>query len=180
MISSAVVERYARAIFELGVESGQLSALSEQIKRVANAYALSRDLRVVAENPLIPDDQRDLVLKEIASRLGLGELGANTVRLLARRRRLSALPDIAKRLGGLADEKAGVLRARVTTAAAMPEEFYQKLAQKLEARTQKKIVIEREQDPSLIAGVVTKIGDNTIDGSVKGRLQALERSLLQA
>ena len=179
MISSAIVDRYARAIFELGVESGQLSQLTDQLRQFAAAYASSRELRMIAVNPLVPDEQRDAVLKEIGQKLGLGELAVNSVRLLAQRRRLAALPDVAKRLGGLADEKAGIVRAKVLSAAPLSEDFYAKLAQKLEAKTQKKVVIEREQDPSLIAGVVTKIGDHTIDGSLKGRLQALERSLLQ-
>jgi F-type H+-transporting ATPase subunit delta len=180
VISSAIVERYARAIFELGVESGQLEHLSAQLRDLSTLFATSRELRMVGENPLIPDDQRDAVLKELGGRLGVGDLALNTVRLLARRRRLSALPDIAKRLGGLADEKAGVVRAKVVSAAPLSEDFYTKLAQKLEAKTRMKVVIEREQDPSLIAGVVTKIGDNTIDGSLRGRLSAMERNLLQA
>lgn len=179
MISSAVIERYARAIFELGVETGQLSQLTDQIRRFAAVYASSRELRTVGENPLIPEEQRDAVIKEVGTRLGLTELGLNAIRLLAQRRRLSALQDVARRLGGLADEKAGIVRAKVVSAAPMTEDFYSKLAQKLEAKTRMKVVIEREQDPSLIAGVVTKIGDNTIDGSLRGRLQALERSLLQ-
>ncbi|MBK9001708.1 MAG: ATP synthase F1 subunit delta [Myxococcales bacterium] len=179
MISSAVIERYARAIFELGVETGQLTQLTDQVRQFAAAYASSRELRMVGENPLIPEEQRDAVIKEVGTRLGLTELGLNAVRLLAQRRRLSALQDVAKRLGGLADEKAGIVRAKVVSAAPMTEDFYSKLAQKLEAKTRMKVVIERAQDPSLIAGVVTKIGDNTIDGSLRGRLQALERSLLQ-
>ena len=118
MISSAIVERYARAIFELGVESGQLEHLSAQLRDLSALFATSRERRMVGENPLIPDDQRDAVLKELGGRLGVGDLALNTVRLLARRRRLSALPDIAKRLGGLADEKAGeALKARVEKSA---------------------------------------------------------------
>ncbi len=180
MISSAIVERYARAIFELGVESGQLAELTDQLRQLAAVFASSRELRMVGENPLIPEEQRDAVIKDIGARLGVSELALNSVRVLAQRRRLLALPDVAKRLGGLADEKAGVVRARVVSAAPMSEDFYTKLTQKLEAKTRMKVVIEREQDPSLLAGVVTQIGDNTIDGSLKGRLQALERSLLQA
>lgn len=180
MISSAIVDRYARAIFELGVESGQLEQLGVQLRSFAALFTGSRELRMLGENPLIPDDQRDAVLKELGLRLGVGELALNTVRLLAARRRLSALPDIAKRLGGLADEKSGVVRAKVVSAAPLSEEFYGLLVKKLEAKTRMKVVIEREQDPSLIAGVVTKIGDNTIDGSLRGRLSAMEQNLLQA
>jgi F-type H+-transporting ATPase subunit delta len=179
MISAAIVDRYARAIFELGVETQQLAALSEELRRFAAVYGSSRELRTVGDSPLIPEEQRDAVLEDLAARLGLGQLATSAVRLLARRRRLPALPDVAKRLESLVDEKAGIVRAKVVSAAPLSEEFYTKLAQKLEQRTKKKVVIEREHDPSLIAGVITKIGDHTIDGSLRGRLQDLERQMLQ-
>jgi len=178
VISSAIVDRYARAVFELAVESGKLDELTKELVRVAALYRESRDLRVVLENPLVGEEHRDALLRDLAKRLGLSELATNAVRLVAQRGRAVALPDIAERVSGLADEKAGIIRAKVISATALSEDFYAKLTQKLEQKTQKKVVIEREQDPSLIAGVITKIGDNTIDGSLRGRLQALESELL--
>ncbi len=175
MISSAVIERYARAIFDLGVESGELSGLTEELGRFAQTYEANKTLRIALENPVIPESQRDLVLQDIAARLGLGTTAKNSIRLLAHRRRIAAIPDIARRLGGMADEKAGVVRAQVISAIPLSEDFYQKLTVKIEQQVAKKVVLERLQDPSLIAGVVTKIGDNTIDGSLKGRLAALQK-----
>jgi len=175
---SAAAERYARAVFELGIETGQLGPLSEQIERLAEVYAESSELRGVLDNPLIKDENRDAVLVDLGARLGLSELAQNAVRLLARRRRLSALPEIARLLARLADERSGVVRASVTTAVEMPEEFFQRLTRELESATGRKIVLERLHDPSLIGGVVTRIGDNTIDGSIKGKLAEIERRLL--
>lgn len=180
MSESAVADRYARAIFEIGVEQNQLDPLSQQIGAIAEAYGASAELRSVLDNPLVPEEQREAVLKELVSRLGLSELASNAVRLLARRRKLRALPDVARRLGTLRDERAGVVRAKVTSAQPLSESFVQQLTQKLEKATGKRIVLERRQDPTLIAGIVTQIGDNTIDGSLKGRLHDLERQLLQA
>ena len=80
-------------------------------------------------------------------------------------------------MASLADEKAGVVRAVVTSAGPLPESFYERLMKELESATSRKVAIDRQQDPSLIAGVVTRIGDNTIDGSVKGRLAEIERQL---
>jgi len=180
MISSAIVERYARAIFELGVDSGQLSQFTDQLAKFTAVYAESKDLRSVLDNPLVAEDQRDAVLKDIGARLGLSEMVLNSVRLLAQRRRISGLPEITRRVSGMADEKAGIIRAKVTSAGPLSEDFYAKLTQKLEQKTKKKVVIERKQDPTLIAGVITKIGDNTIDGSLRGRLAALERQLLSS
>jgi F-type H+-transporting ATPase subunit delta len=177
-VSSPVADRYARAIFELGVESNQLEALTEQIGRIAEVYARNSELKSALETPLIEETKRDAVLREVAQRLGLGELATNSVRLLAARRRLRSLPDIARRLGQFSDERAGIVRATVTSAAPLSEAHYQALTAELERATKKKIVIDRKQDPSLIAGIVTRIGDNTIDGSLKGRLADLEGQLL--
>src|ERR1700742_831031 len=133
---ATIAERYARAIFALGVESGTLAALAEQGRSFAGAYQSSLDLRSVLENPLVPLEQRQKILTEVAARLGLGPSALNTVRYLAQRRRLS--------------EQLATLVGR-------------------------KVVLDRREDPALLAGVVTRIGDNTIDGSIRGRLDQLER-----
>jgi F-type H+-transporting ATPase subunit delta len=176
--ASTIADRYARAIFELGVDDHSLPALAEQLQGFAATYAAELELRSVLENPVVPADKRDAVLRQVASSLGLGTIALNAVRYLASRRRLSILPDIAKHLATLSDEKAGVARAEVTSAGPLPEAFYARLAEELGAMVGRKVMLERRHDPSLIAGVVTRIGDNTIDGSLKGRLEELERQLL--
>jgi F-type H+-transporting ATPase subunit delta len=175
---STVAERYARAILELGDEAGQLAQVTEQINSVAAAFAESEELRAITTNPAVEGSARDSMLKDIGVRLGLGPVAMNAIRLMARRGRLSALPEVAVMLAHLADQRAGMLRATVTSAEPLSESYYQELTSELEKRTSRKIILERRQDPSLIAGVVTRIGDHTIDGSLKGRLAALERQLL--
>lgn len=178
MSQAPVADRYARAIFELGVETGQLASITEQVRRFARAYSTSAELRAVLDNPVIEAEKRDAVLGEIAMRLGLSGNGLNLIKLLASRKKLRAVPEIAQRLDRFTDEQAGVVRATVTSAKAMPDSFYQRLVSELEAATSRKIVLERREDPSLIAGFVTRIGDNTIDGSVRGRLDEIERQLV--
>lgn len=178
MSDAAVADRYARAIFELGVESGQLDSLSKQIANAAQVYGESAELRAVLDNPLVAEEAREALLRELSTRLGLNETATNALRLIARRRRLSVLGDIARRLGALSDEKAGIVRATVVTAVPLPEDIYTQLKSKIEAHTKKRVVLDRKQDPSLIGGIVTHIGDNTIDGSIKGRLDRLTRELL--
>jgi F-type H+-transporting ATPase subunit delta len=176
-MSDAVAERYARAILELGVEAGQLELLTAQFRSFADTYASSRELRGVLSNPLIELAKREAILLETAARVGLSGVGLNALRFIAKRNRLSALPDIARRLASLADEQAGVVRATVTSAGPLPESFYERLVGELEGATLRKVALDRKLDPSLIAGVVTRIGDNIIDGSVKGRLAEIERQL---
>jgi F-type H+-transporting ATPase subunit delta len=176
--AATVADRYARAIFALGVDDSSLQPLTDQLQSFAATYAAELELRSVLENPVVPADKRDAVLRQVAQRLNLGNLALNTVRYLAARRRLTILPDVAKRLATLSDEKAGITRAEVTSAGPLPDAFYTRLAEELGAMVGRKVLLERREDPSLIAGVVTRIGDNTIDGSLKGRLEELERQLL--
>src|SRR6478736_4350867 len=149
MSDGTVAERYARAIFELGVEAGQVVALSEQVRSFADTYAASRELQAVLGNPMVEPEKREAILRDIAGRVGLSGVGLNAIRLLAARNRLASLP----------------------------ESFYERLMRELESATSRKVAIDRQQDPSLIGGIVTRIGDNTIDGSVKGRLAEIERQL---
>jgi F-type H+-transporting ATPase subunit delta len=178
MSHSAVAERYARALFELADEAGQVTSVAAEIDRFADAYRSSAELERALGNPAVDEAARDAVLKDLGGSLSLSPLSLNAIRLMAARRRLGAIADVSAEMRRLADEKAGVLRATVTTARALPESYYQRLAAELEKRLGRKVMIERKEDPSLIAGVVTRIGDNTIDGSVRGRLNALGRELL--
>ncbi len=178
MSSGAVAERYARAIFELAEEASQVPQVADQLGKLADIYSGSRELRVVLENPLVTAEQRAAILKDLGARVGLGPLATNSVRLIAARRRLLALPEIAAHIRQLADQKAGVIRAQVTSAAPLSEEFVVRLKAQLERSTGKRVQLERSTDPSLIAGIVTRIGDHTVDGSVRGRLSDLERQLL--
>jgi F-type H+-transporting ATPase subunit delta len=178
MSHAPIADRYARAIFELGVETGQLQAITQQVRNFAGVYASSAELRSVLENPVVEQAKRDAILSDVATRTGLTGVSLNLVKLLSSRKKLRILPDLARRLDQFTDEKAGVVRATVTSAKAMPDSFYQKLTAELEAATSRKIVLERREDPTLIAGFVTRIGDNTIDGSVRGRLNELQRQLV--
>jgi F-type H+-transporting ATPase subunit delta len=172
------VERYARAIFELGVESGDVARLSQDLNDFAASYSATHELRTVLENPVVPERQRETVLLEVARRAGLSQLGLNALLLLFRRRRLALLPAITRRLRTLADEKSGTYRAKVTSAYSLPESYFSELKTRLEQMLGKRVVVEHEEDPTLIGGIITRVGDNTIDGSIAGRLEELERTLL--
>jgi F-type H+-transporting ATPase subunit delta len=178
MSAAPIADRYARAIFELGVETGQLAPITEQLRRFAQVYGGSAELRAVLDNPIIEQEKRDAVLADVSARLGLMGNALNLIKLLASRKKLRIVPEIARRLDRFSDEKAGVVRATVTSARPMPDAFYQRLVAELESATARKIVLERREDPTLIAGFVTRIGDNTIDGSVRGRLTEIERQLV--
>jgi F-type H+-transporting ATPase subunit delta len=98
--------------------------------------------------------------------------------LLVDRRRTKTLPYVARMLRELADARKGVVRAEVTTAVALADAYYARLQAQLEKMTGKRVVVDRVIDPTLIAGVVTRIGDRIFDGSLRTRLQSLKDSLM--
>lgn len=178
MSAEAVAARYAQALYELGIEQNNLPAITEEVRRVTAVYDSSHELRGVLENPIIDESIRKAILGDVLDRLSVGPITKNTVKLLAERRRLLVLPYLSRALERLTDERTGVVRATVTTAAQLPEGYFSKLKEQLEASLGKKVLLERQIDPSLLGGVVTRIGDRVIDGSLRTRLQRMRQTLL--
>jgi F-type H+-transporting ATPase subunit delta len=176
--TGAAAERYARAIFELGSESGQLDRLTQEIAEFAASFQEQAGLRRTLENPVLEEVVRERVLRQVARHSQYSPLATNSLLVLLRRRRLGELPAIARRLRTLADEKNGVSRAKIVSAGSLPESYFNQLKQRLEGALGRRVIVEHEEDPSLIGGVLVRVGDNTFDGSIKGRLEELERRLL--
>ncbi len=178
MIPGVIAKRYATALLELGSESGQLDGLVEELQRAAAAYESSPELRTALADPLIPVQAKQQILTEVAQRLGLGASARNTLNLLLDRRRIRALPAIAQRLREMADDKRGILRAEVLTAMPLPEEYFTQLQQQLERVTGRRIALDRKLDPSIIGGVVARVGDTVYDGSLIARLRKMKETML--
>ena len=103
MSGGGAAERYARAIFELGAEAGQLERLGQEIAEFASSFSELPILRRVLENPVLEESQRELLLRHIGRRAELSPLTVNALLVLLRRRRLGELPAIARRLRTLSD-----------------------------------------------------------------------------
>jgi F-type H+-transporting ATPase subunit delta len=178
MSVSIVARRYAQALLELGVAEDKLDAIVEEIAAAASAWETSPELRNAIENPLVAHQAKKAVIGELADRIGAGTTTRNTLLLLVDRRRARTLPYLARTLRELADARKGVVRAEVTTAAPLSDEYYAKLQAKLEKMTGKRVVVDRRIDASIIGGVVARIGDRIFDGSLHTRLQSLRDVLL--
>ena len=178
MSDKTVAERYAQAIFELGLETGGVTALIEDFHRLAEVYEESEELRKIMSNPLVPEQDRLAIAGEMADRLGLVDLAKNAVKLIARRKRMSAVPAIAEVLDRLSDQRAGIVRATVVSAEPLSEPFAERLSEELKVMTGKRIVLDQQHDPDLLAGLIVRIGDRVIDGTARTRLAELYSHLL--
>lgn len=178
MIPGVIAKRYATALLEIGVESGQTDALVAEIGKAAELYEQSAELRAALADPLVAPDAKRAILADVAAALGLGATTKNALGLLLDRRRLPALPAIATRLRELADQARGVVRAEVQAAMPLPEDYFDKLQRELERVTGRKVALERKIDPSLLCGVVVRIGDTVYDGSLVARLRQMKETML--
>lgn len=178
MIPGVIAKRYATALLELGTETGQLDQLVDELQKLAETYSTSAELRAAFADPLVAPSAKKGILGDIAERVGASATTRNAVGLLLDRRRIAALPAIAQKLREMADLERGILRAEVLTAMPLPEEYFAKLQRELERITGRRIALDRKLDPTLICGVVVRVGDTLFDGSLVARLRQLKDSML--
>ncbi len=178
MSVSLVARRYATALYELGSETGTLESLVSEVERVGLAYDESAELRAALANPLVAHASKRAIMNELCERLSVSEITKNTLGLLVDRRRMPTLPYIAQTLRELSDKKKGVLRAEVLSAVPLNADYTTRLQEQLRRITGKQVVLDCKEDPALIAGIVTRIGDRVFDGSLRTRLVAMKDALL--
>ena len=177
MIPGVIAKRYATALLDIGSEGGQLDGLVDEVARAAAAYESSGELRNAFDNPLIPLGAKKAILSDLAAGLRLSATATSFLGLLVDRRRIKALPPIAARLREMADLRRGITRAEVLTAMPLPEEYFEKLQRELERITGQKVALDRKLDPSLICGVLIRVGDTIYDGSLIARLKQLKETM---
>ncbi len=174
----AIGRRYARALFDLGKEENNLPTLASNFVDIAATYHASQELRSVLDDPLVAHETRTKILADIATRIGAAPTAERALRVIAGHRRLRALPDIARHLTRMVDDDAKVVRATVHSAGPLSDAYLARLKTELEKATGSKVTIEHTVDPSLIAGVVTQIGDRVVDGSALARLRSIRATEL--
>jgi F-type H+-transporting ATPase subunit delta len=175
---SALGRRYARALLELATEEGKADLIATQLGELATVWEESRELRSVFESPAFGAETRKSVLASLGERMKLETLVVRVLTLLSDRRRMRHLPEVVDAYRELAEERAGRVRAEVITATSMPANYIAELTKTLEQVTGKKVTVMTREDPSLIGGVVAKVGDKVFDGSLKTRLEELRDELL--
>lgn len=175
---SAAAKRYAKAVFDLASESGELDKITGEFRAIGALVDGNAELKLALSNPMVDPAQRKAVMKAILERSSVSLLTKNSVLLITDHRRSDVLGQIALELTRLSDEKAGRIQAEVTSAQSLTEPQYQRVSASLEKLTGRKISLTRKVDANLIGGVVVRVGDRVFDGSVATRLRELRTALL--
>lgn len=168
--------RYAEAAFEVAMRDGTLERWRAELDLAAGVVGEERVLEVLA-NPAVPIERRSTALTALLGDRVAGP-AQNLVRLMLRRGRIEQLPRVAAEFRRLDDERQGITHAVATSATDLTPGEVRALTARLEQSTGGRIALDVEVDPSLLGGLVVRVGDRMIDGSVRGRLERLRNQLI--
>ena len=177
MIGGSLGRRYARALMSIGSADGSFERMGGEVKAIADTIRDSKELREVLTNPAFPRGDREKLLGAILERLGASQTVKNFARLLLERERLVVLPDIARELETMIDDKAERVKAVVTAAIPLSSREEEELTQALTQMSGKRVELETARDPELLGGIVAKVGDTVYDGSLRTQLARMREQL---
>ena len=176
-ISTGIAERYATAVFDIAKEGKALKALEADVAALEGVIAESADFRTLLTSPLYGREEQEAAITVVAKKMKLSATISNVLALLASKRRLFVLPQLATVLRArLADERGEVV-AEVTSAKALTKTQSTALAKTLKEKVGKAVTIQETVDESIIGGLIVKVGSKMIDTSIKSKLNALQNTM---
>lgn len=179
MRNQAVARRYARALFDLARDKGQMDQVDRELGMIVEMIESNHSLKAVMDDVLIqPNVKRSLIEKLFSGKLS--PLTMNFVLLVVRKRREGHFSEIYRAYLDLANEARGIVEVEVRSAVPLGDDTLQTLEQKLVSRLGKRVKFASQVAPELIGGLVVRVGDELMDGSVKTRLQRMRDRLIRS
>ncbi len=177
---SGVAGRYALSLFQLAQETKTIDAVATDLGRVAACIDESADLRRLVESPVFPAKQQEQAMAAVLATLGIKGYAANFVRLVASKQRLSALPDMIRAYRTLVDASKGIVQAEVLVAQEPTPAIAKEIEATLRAYAKTDVAAKITVDPSLIGGLVVKMGSRMVDASVRTKLNSIRLAMKEA
>jgi F-type H+-transporting ATPase subunit delta len=174
---SGVAERYASSLFELALEEGAVSAVAADLDRFQAMLDESDDLKRFVLSPVFSAEEQVGAIEALAKKAGFGAYVTNFLKLVASNRRLFALPGMIKAFRIIAAQHRGEISAEVTSAHALTPAQEDELKAALKGVTGKDVAIAVTVDPSILGGLIVKVGSRQIDTSLRTKLSTLKLAL---
>ena len=175
MIGAKVSKRYAKALFSLGQEDDNFQQYGRDLTEFTRICQDNPDFLKVIANPIFAVEERKKVLQFVLDKSSFSDRTKNFLNLLLDKDRIGAMEAIMDHYLRLVDEISDIARAEIITARPLKEEALGRIEKSLEGLTSKKIKSDVREDRGLIGGIVVKIGDLVLDGSVKAQLEELQK-----
>jgi F-type H+-transporting ATPase subunit delta len=177
---ASVAGRYASALFDLAKDDKKIEEVEKDLAQFQGLLQESEDLARLVRSPVIASEDQSRALAAVLSKAGAANLTSNFFKLIAKNRRLFAADDIARAFKALAARHRGEVSAEVTTAHALSDEQLADLKAVLKQSVGKDVTLATRVDPSLLGGLVVKIGSRMVDSSLKTKLAGMKAAMAGA
>lgn len=177
---SGVAGRYATALFELAREAKTVDTVKADLDRFDAMVAESPDLARLVRSPVFTADVQGKALDAVLSKAGISGIAANLLRLLVANRRLFAVRDVIKAFRTLVARFRGEATAEVTVAEKLSDKNLDALKTALKTVTGKDVDLNVKVDPSIIGGLVVKLGSRMVDTSLRTKLNSIKNAMKEA
>ena len=176
-ISTSIAARYATAVYDLAKDGKKVKAIEADLGTLSDAMADSSDFNALIHSPIYSRDEQGTAIAALAKKMKLSPIMANTLALMATKRRLFVLPQLVVALRAAIAEDNGEVTAEVTSATALTKAQSDSLSKTLKAKLGKTVTINATVDETLIGGLVVKVGSKMIDTSIRSKLNSLQNSM---
>jgi F-type H+-transporting ATPase subunit delta len=174
---SGMAGRYATALFELALEEHAIDAVRDDLGRFDALIADSPDLQRLVRSPVFTAEEQTKALAAVLDKAGIDGLAARFLKVVSSNRRLFAARDMIRGFRTLVASHKGETSATVTVAEAPSEAHLTAIKDALKAVTKKDVNVEVKVDPSIIGGLIVKLGSRMVDTSLRAKLNAIKHAM---
>lgn len=178
--SKRIAERYVKALFDVAEAGKALAQVEKDLNALAKAIAASADLREFIASPLFGRKEQAQAVRALLQHMKANKITVDFVAALAQAKRLVLLPEVAIIFAQWSEKTRGEITAEVITAEPLSDKDASALADRLSKAAGKKINLKLRQDPTLLGGMIVKIGSQQLDSSLAGKLDRLKLKLKAA
>jgi F-type H+-transporting ATPase subunit delta len=177
---SGVSGRYATALFELARDEKSIDAVKSDLDRFEALLNESADLKRLVRSPVFSADAQAKALTAVLDKVGITGISANFLKVLTANRRLFAVADVIRAFRALVAKFRGEATADVTVAETLSDKNLDALKAALKSVTGKDVTLNVNVDPSIIGGLVVKLGSRMVDGSLRTKLNSIKHAMKEA
>lgn len=179
VLISALAKRYAKAFLEAAIKQRNFSTTLEHLETFQAQLQQEPFLRSMFLNPSVPPEKKKNILEAVGKKLGFEQLVINVLNTMIHRHRLNLLQQVMASAEQQFLERQGIIVVEVVSARKLKPAEEDALQAKLESFTGKKVQLENTVDPSLVGGLITRIGTTLYDGSVQSQLQQMKAKIIE-
>ncbi len=178
-MKGSVAARYAKALIETGREDDSCDRYGRELSTVEAVFAGNPVLYKVLLNPMYRVEERKGLVTSVAESLKLSPYVSRFLNILVETRNIRFLDDISKAYSRLEDEIAGRVRATVESPGEMPPALLDEIREKLGSVLKKEVLLSHSRNPALIGGLLIRIENTILDGSLKNQLELMKEKILE-